>query len=162
MARKPLSNIYINVSVGSSSTVPEYAPGEVVVCDSGTYVYGSANGAIAEGYVCKFVQGVWDFDTVTTSESGATNTQIGVCVASGGLADNYWGWFWRGAGNGEYVYTLVTTIDVQLTTATTAGLAVTSGDTIDGLYPNGSVSSEGLRLCRSSKLLETNFTTAAS
>lgn len=167
MARKCITHPYINVALksvdgnGAASSVPHYKAGEVALCDSGHYVYGQANGAITEGYVCKAVAGTWDFDTVTTTESGSTNTVIGVCVASGGLADNQWGWFWRGLGQ-EYVYATDVNADVQLTTSANAGEATTGGDNIDGLFTVENNASVGLTLCRSAVLLSTNFTTSAT
>ncbi len=162
MARKPLFNTYINVALGSSSTTPENAaPGDVLLCDSGVYIYGQANGAVAEGYACKYVEGVYDFDTVTTTESGSTNTPLGINVTAGGLADNYWGWFWRGQGS-EYAYVKDSASDnAQLLTTTTAGQV---GDTTDGvdlihdLHCVGIAAGAALSLVRSTVLLSTNAT----
>ena len=162
MARKVINGAaFINVALGSASTTPEHKPGDTVVCDSGLYVYGSANGAIDEGAICKFVEGTWDFDEITTAESGSTNTPIGVCVASGGLADNYWGWFWRGQGK-ESVYVQDIATDTQVTTTTSAGEGGSGGDNIDSLFTNENNASAGLTVCRASRLLSTNFTTAAT
>jgi hypothetical protein len=166
MARKAISQPYVNVSLGSvkasdgtASTVPDYAPGDKINCDSGQYIYMQANGAVVEGYLCKYVEGTYDADTCTTAESGSTATPLGVCVTSGGLVDNQWGWFWRGLGSGEYVY-LTTTIaaDTQVTTHTVAGQGSTGGDPIHSLFANVSSGSGGLTLCRSSVLLCTNDT----
>lgn len=162
MARKPLTAVFINVALGSSSTTREFGAGDVVQCDSGLYVYGQANGAIAEGYLAKFVEGTYDFDTVTTAESASTQTQLGVCVAAGGLADNYWGWFWRGMGNEEVYVTTTIAVDTQLTTHTSAGQASTGGDNVYGLFTNESSGSGGLTNCRCAGLLSTNFTVAAA
>lgn len=166
--RKPISTAYINVTLSSplaagSSTVyqPEYKLGETVVCDSGIYIYGQANGAVVEGYAAKFAEGTWDFDTVTTAESGSTQTPLGICVASGGLADNQYGWFWRGMGY-EYVYVKDSaSADAQLLTTTTAGQV---GDTTDGvdlihdLFCIGAAAGAALSLARSGVLLSTNAT----
>lgn len=161
MARKVLDAVYVNLSLGSSSTTPEYQPGEVVRADSGVYIYGQANGAIDEGAICKFVEQTWDFDEVTTAESGSTNTPLGVCVAAGGLADNYWGWFWRGCGV-EEVYVQDIATDTQVTTTTTAGEGGSGGDNIDGLFTNENNASAGLTTCRAAGFLQTNMTTAAA
>lgn len=168
MARRVLTGVGVNLEVGSklaagSTTVytPDYILGQQVVADSGVYIYGQANGAVAEGYACKYVEGTFDFDTVTTSESGSTQTHIGVCVTAGGLADNQYGWFWRGCGS-EYVYVKDSaTIDTQMMTTTTAGQVGDSTDGIDyihELFNNGTISAAGLALCRSSRLLCTNTT----
>lgn len=161
MARKPLTATYINVALGSGSTTPEFAPGDTVLCDSGLYQYMQANGAVAEGYAVKFVEGTWDGDTVTTAESASTNTPLGICVTTGGLADNYWGWFWRGQGK-EYVYVKDSASDnAQLLTTTTAGQV---GDTTDGvdlihdLHCVGAAAGAALSLARSTVLLSTNAT----
>lgn len=165
MARKVTSAVGVNLTAGAllaagSTTVyiPEYALGERVIADSGVYQYLQANGTVAEGYICKFVEGTFDADTVTTTESGAVNTPLGVCVTSGGLADNQYGWFWRGDGQ-DYVY-LTTSIsaDTQLTTGGTAGQATTGGDPIHDLFNTTASTTAGLYLCRSATLLNTNST----
>lgn len=167
MARKCLTHPYINVALksvdgnGAANSIPQFAPGEKIWCDSGLYIYGSANGAVSEGYLCKFVEGTYDFDTVTTAESASANTPIGVCVASGGLADNQWGWFWRGHGK-EYVYVTDVNADVQVTTHTNAGEGSTGGDNVDGLFTNENNASAGLTICRASGALQTNMTIAAT
>lgn len=166
--RKAISTAYINVRnpsplAAGSTTVyaPEYKLGETVVCDSGLYIYMQANGAVPEGYAAKFAEGTWDADTVTTAESGSTNTPIGICVADGGLSDNQYGWFWRGMGY-EYVYVKDSAVaDAQLLTTTTAGQV---GDTTDGvdlihdLFCVGAAAGAALSLARSSVLLTTNAT----
>lgn len=153
----------VNAGTGAASTVPEYTPGQIWQADSGIYVYGQANGVVAEGYACYYVEGTWDFAPVTTAISGSTNTPIGVCVVAGGLVDNQWGWFWRGGiGGTEYVYlTASISANTQLTTVTpgTAGQVTTGGDPIHNLFNNAaSGGSGGLTLCRSTALLETNTT----
>lgn len=165
--RKSLTHPWINVELGSvdmngsASSVPQHKPGDVIYCDSGLYVYGSANGAVDEGAVCKFVEGVWDFDEVTTAESGSTETQLGICVTDGGLADNQWGWFWRGLGT-EYAYVTDVNADVQLTTHTNAGELSTGGDNVFGLFSAENNASAGLTLVRSGRLICTNTTIAAT
>lgn len=167
MARKCITHPYINVALGSvdgngaASSVPQFKPGERALCDSGVYIYGQANGAITEGHLCKFVEGTFDFDSVTTAESGSTNTAIGVCVTSGGLSDNQWGWFWRGQGT-DYVYVTDVNADVQVTTHTNAGEGSTGGDNVDGLFTVENNSTAGLTLCRAAGLLQTNMTTSAT
>jgi len=163
MARKVLDgSAYTNVALGSSSTVPEYAPGDTVRCDSGLYVYGSANGAITVGQACKFVEGVYDFDTVTTAESGSTNTQLGICIAADGLADNYWGWFWRGMGTEEALLATTISADAQLTTTTTPGTLGSGGDNVDGAFAVDASGSGGVVTIRAAGLLQTNMTVAAT
>lgn len=160
--------IHVNLTVGSSlragsSTVyePDFALGWTVEADSGKYKYMQANGAVAEGYAVKYVEGTWDGDTATTAESASANTDIGICVTAGGLADNQHGWFWCGNGY-EYVYVKDSAADdAQLHTTTTAGQV---GDTTDGVDPIhdlhciGSAAGAALSLARSSVLLSTNAT----
>lgn len=169
MARKVFSAVGIDLTAGSKdangsttstgAAIPQFQPGERVIADSGVYQYLQANGAIAEGYLCKFVEGTFDADAVTTAESGAVNTPLGVCVTSGGLVDNQWGWFWRGEGQ-DYVYlTASIAIDTQITTsAGTAGQGTTGGDPIHDLFNTVASGSAGLVLCRSASLLNTNST----
>lgn len=169
MSRKVLTGVAIDLakksalsSADSTVYLPEFVLGTQVLADSGVYIYMQANGAIAEGYIAKFIEGTWDADTITTAESGTTNTPLGVCVASGGLADNQHGWFWRGAGS-EYVYveSTVAAADTQLLTSSTAGKVddSTNGtDPIHDLFNVAAVSSTGLNLCRSTSLLSVNAT----
>lgn len=152
----------INLSVGSASTTPEHKPGATVRADTGNYIYGSANGAVAEGAICKYVEGTFDFDTVTTAESGSTNTLVGVSVASGGLADNYWGWFWVGNGSEEVLLATTIAADTQVTTTSSAGTGGSGGDNVYSLFTNESSGSGGLTNCRASGRLATNFTTSAT
>lgn len=164
MSRKPQDgSIGINVALGSSGTIPEFGVGDVVTCDSGVYVYGSANGAIDEGALCKYTEGSFDFDEVTTAESGTTNTQCGICVTSGGLADNYYGWFWRGRGYEEALFGGSINANTQLTTTATAGVVGTGGDNVDGLFTvDQSASGGGLYTVRAAGLLQTNMTVSAT
>lgn len=140
---------------------PEFALGTEVKADSGLYKYLQANGTVAEGYAVKYLPGTNDGDTVTTAESGTTNTDIAICVASGGLADNQQGWFWVGEGY-EYAYIKDSASDAaQLLTTTTAGQV---GDTTDGvdlihdLFCLGAAAGAALSLVRSSVRLTTNAT----
>lgn len=168
MARIALNQVGVNFAAGSlppsitgALSQPEYALGTQIWADSGLYIYGQANGAIAEGYICKYVEGTFDFDTVDTTESGTTPTNLGVCVTSGGLADNYFGWFWRGCGK-ESVYVQDVAANVQVTTTGTAGQGGAGGDYIYNLFTNENNAAAGLTSCRASGLLSTNFTIAVS
>lgn len=165
--RKAISTAYINVrnasalAAGSSTVyVPDYRLGETVLCDSGLYIYMQANGAVAEGYLCKFVEGTWDADTVTHTEGDTTNLALAICVTDGGLADNQYGWFWRGMGT-EYAYvdSTVAAADTQLKLCTTAGRVDDSTDGTDiihDLFNVAVVSAAGLNLVRSTVLLSVN------
>lgn len=161
MARKVYSAVGINLAGGSASTTPEFGPGDTVMADSGLYIYLQANGTVAEGYAVKYAEGTWDADTITTAESGTTQTAIAINVTSGGLADNYWGWFWRGLGK-EYAYVKDSaSADTQMMTTTTAGQV---GDTTDGtdpihdLFTVGAAAGAALSLVRSGRLLAVNTT----
>lgn len=160
VTRTPINQVGINVRLGSAGTTPEYKPGQIIpTAEGNVYIYGQANGAVAEGYGCKYVEGVFDFDPVTTAESGTTPTPIGINVTDGGLADNYWGWFWKGGSGQEYAYVTDIAADVQVTTgAGTAGQLTSGGDTIQNLFTNENNSTAGLTICRASGFFSTNFT----
>lgn len=170
MSRIPFKDPYINLTLGSAdkgtgaaNAVPEFSPGYHLLADSGRYRYLQANGAVIEGGLCKYIPAgvTWDATPLTTAISAQLPTDGAVCVTAGGLADNQWGWFWIGEGE-EYVYMggNVTSF-LQLGTWTSAGTVVgaVSGDAIADLVAIGSTSASGLRLCRSTRLLATNFTT---
>lgn len=169
MARISFTHPYINVSQASvlkaGSTTeyqPDVKPGTKIRCDSGLYAYLKANGAVIEGGACVYKpSGLADYDAtpVNTTVSAAIPSDIAVCVTSGGLADNQFGWFWLGEGE-EYCYlTSAITSYTQLTTWTSAGhlAASGSGDNVADLIAIDSNTSSGLRLCRSVRLLATNF-----
>lgn len=166
MSRQCITHPYISVgAVGSvlgtdGSYIPNYKPGQVVICDSGEYVYGSANGAVAENYLCKYVEGVWDFDTITHTEGDTAHCLLGVCVASGGLADNQWGWFWLGKGSElVYIKSSVASADTQLLLCTTAGQVDDSTDGTDvihDLFNVAAAAGTAAALCYSSVRLSVN------
>lgn len=161
MARKPITSVYVNVALGSvdgngtANTIPQYTPGEILICDSGVYLYGSADGAIAEGYCAKYVEGTWDFDTAATGEGDTELVTLGICVTSGGLADNQWGWFWLGEGY-EDCYCEDVAADVQVTLTATTGIVGAGGEAIDGLVTIENNAAQGLTACRSTTRLCTN------
>ena len=175
MARICYDHPYVNVAEGSRdlgtgavSTDPQYRPGWEIVCDSGRYKYLKANGAVLEGQIVKYLRSgqiaaIANFDAtpLTTTISGAVPTDCGICVTSGGLTDNQWGWFWLGSGE-EYIYlTSGVASYTQLCTWTSAGhlAASGSGDNVADLVCIDSTTSSGtaLRLARSNRLLATNF-----
>lgn len=95
----------------------------------GHYVFAQANGAIALGALVK-ISSAGQADTVTTSESGSTPKILGIAQAL--LADNEWGWFWRGNGSTEALVVTGNAADTALTTHTGAGELSTGGDAIVG------------------------------
>jgi len=175
MARICYDHPYINVAQASvlqagSTTVyqPDYKPGAKIKCDSGVYRYLKANGAVQEGGLAKYVatDGTsFDATPLTTAISGTVKTDGAVCVTSGGLADNQYGWFWLGEGE-EYVYCANNVVSLLiLATCTSAGCVAgqaLSGDVVSDLIAIDSSSATGLRYCRSSRLLSTNFEVAVA
>lgn len=162
MARRPLHEVHTNLTAGAPLAVgsttayqPEYTLGHIVYCDSGVYVYGQANGTVAEGDCCKYVERAYDFDPAATGEGDTELITLGVCVTSGGLADNQHGWFWLGEGS-EYVLCEDVAADVQVTLTAAAGTVGAGGEAIDGLVTIENNASAGLTLCRSATRLTTN------
>lgn len=174
MARIAYNHPYINVAQKSvlaagSTTVyqPDFKLGTQIQCDSGVYKYLQADGAVAEGYLVRWYPSNFDANIIDTTASGTAPTNCGICVASGGLADNQQGWFWLGDGE-EYcaLASGVTSLTVPLCTWTTSGLigGAGSGDLIWNLVAVDSSTSSGtsLRLCRSNTLLKTNQVVAGT
>lgn len=172
MARISYNHPYINLTFGSvdratgvATSQPEHKPGFELRADSGAYRYLQAVSAVSEGYACKVIRSGYATSNygatpIDTTLSGAGPTDVGVCVTSGGLAAKQWGWFWLGEGE-EYVYltSAITSLAGNLTTWTSAGqvAATGSGDNIADLVAIDSNTSSGLRLCRSVRLISTNF-----
>lgn len=172
MARISFNHPYVNLALGSvdkgsgsATSQPEYKPGMEIKCDSGVYRYLQAASTVAEGYLCKFhrsgdVTSNFGATPMDTTLSGAGPTDAAVAVTSGGLAVRQWGWFWLGEGQ-DYVHlaSTATSYAGNLTTWTTAGqvAATGSGDNVADLVAIDSNTSSGLRLCRSTRLLATNF-----
>lgn len=172
MARISFNHPYVNFALGSvdkatgaATSQPEYKPGWEVIADNGVYRYLQAASTVAEGYVCKIVRSGYatsnyNATPIDTTLSGAGPTDVGVAVTSGGLSRLQWGWFWLGEGE-EYVYltSAITSLAGNLTTWTSAGqvAATGSGDNIADLVAIDSNTSSGLRLCRSVRLISTNF-----
>lgn len=131
-----MSRIIADGAVGISLSVADseikFGLGEQHTADSGVYLYAQADGAIAEGALVK-ISDVGQADSVTTAESAATPKKLGVCVAAGGLADNQYGWFWRGNGVEEALLANGVAADTALTTTATAGVLGTGGDAVVSL-----------------------------
>lgn len=171
MARISFNHPYINVTLGSvdkatgvATSVPEHKPGFEIRCDSGVYAYQQAASTIPEGYMCRVIRSGtttsnWNATPTLTADVGAQSWDLGANVTSGGLVNKQWGWFWLGEGE-DFVYaaTTVTSYSGNLTTFTSAGqvAAPTSGKGISDLCAIDSNTSSGLRLCRSSRLLNVN------
>lgn len=122
---------YVNLS--QVDTSPTQTLGIKVQADSGEYVYGQANGAIAEGEACSFE--VTSSDCQVAKQATGT-TGISVGIACEALADNQYGWFWVG-GAGGYENGFVATgvaDNAALTFNASAGLLSTGGTAITGLY----------------------------
>jgi hypothetical protein len=112
-----------------AETTPGFHALERHLDRTGEYWFVQANGAIAAGAVCKITD-AGQADTVTTSESGSTAKILGIAQAA--LADNEWGWLWRGNGYTEALVVTGNAADTALTTHTGAGELSTGGDTIVG------------------------------
>lgn len=183
MARIVFSHPYLNLTqpsvdkgTGAATSQPEFKPGMEVKADSGTYRYLQATSATSEGYGVVWnrsgvATSIYNATNMTTALSAALPSDIGVCVTSGGLAAKQWGWFWVGDGEdycymnavcgGGYAGGNVCTFTTAGHFAATSALTQFSGDTIADLIVIDSNTSNGLRLCRSTRLLQTNFTGTA-
>lgn len=183
MARIVFNHPYVNLTQGSvdpgtgaATSQPQYKPGWEVRADSGVYRYLQATSATSEGYGVIFSRaGVatsnYSATNMTTSLSGSLPSDVGACVTAGGLAAKQWGWFWLGDGEdycymnavcgGGYAGGNVCTFTTAGHFAATSALTQFSGDTIADLMVIDSNTSSGLRLCRSTRLLQTNFTGTA-
>lgn len=93
----------------------------------GEYVFCQANGAIDRGALCQITHDGQASEQDTTS-SGSTRKRDGVAQAA--LADNEWGWFWRGRGKTEALVANGISAGAALTTTATAGVLGSGGDAV--------------------------------
>lgn len=93
---------------------------------------------------------------VTSTTSGATSKAIGVCLAAAGLADDEYGWFWRGCGACEIDVATTIAADAALTTTATAGVLGAGGDVVQSLLTTESSGSGSITDCYAADILTTN------
>lgn len=171
MARISFNHPYINLTLpsvdrgtGLATSIPEYKPGMEIMCDSGRYAYQQAASTITEGWVNRISRGIGYTSNpgaipVKTADIGTDQWDLGVSITPTSLATKQWGWFWLGEGE-DFVFlnAVTTSFSGVLTTYTSAGQvgAATSGKGISDLCAIDSNTSSGLRLCRSSRLLNVN------
>lgn len=119
------------VKVSQVDTTQKFGLGDFTVLDSGFYRYAQADGAIDAGAACRIVQ---ESETdcqakeIDTTLSGSIPTAVGIAQAA--LADNYYGWFWRGCGYTEALVATGVAANAALTTTATAGELGAGGDAI--------------------------------
>lgn len=144
---------YVNLSQVDTSAL--FKLGLSVEADSGVYEYYQANGAVSEGAVCIVTLDDGQAVEADTSGSGSTPKTIGVACEA--LADNEYGWFWRGKGYENVLLAASVADDAAITTTATAGEGGTGGDLIFSLVStaaNGG--SVALTACAAGGLLTTN------
>jgi len=91
-------------------------------------MFARANGAIDQAAICRISLADGDADEVTTAESASTPNVLGVAMAT--LADNEFGWFWRGKGFCEALVATAISAGDALTTTANAGELGAGGDTV--------------------------------
>lgn len=117
------------LNLNKAYTERKFSLGETVeVKAKGVYVFARANGAVLQGDLCKIDPETWDADSVTTTESGSTGKMCGIAQAA--LADNEFGWFWRGCGTTEALVADGVSADTNGTTTANAGVIGSGGDAI--------------------------------
>lgn len=111
---------------------PQFAVGTFVETTEGAFEYAQVDEAlgIAAGRFA-IIGPSSQAIAMNTTDSGSLGQKIGIAVAT--LADNEYGWFFRGLGEFEALVTNGVAANTQLTTTATDGEAGTGGDTIQGL-----------------------------
>jgi hypothetical protein len=144
---------YINLELVDTSPTQELGSG--VWADSGRYEYFQASGAVAEGAACILTYADGQAAEMDTTGSGSTPKVVGVAVEA--LADNEYGWFWRGAGYDTALVVTGVSAGDALTTTATAGVLGSGGDTVIGaISAANSSGSTALTAVRATSLLGTN------
>jgi hypothetical protein len=113
--------------------------------ESGFYVYAQANGAIAEGAHCRLSY-LGQADTITDAESGSDGNITGIAQKT--LADDEWGWFWRGLGTTQALVQTGISAGAVLTCTSSAGELGAGGDAVKTLFAGAGNSSGSTALTR--------------
>ena len=139
----------------TSTTIP-HGLGEKAIADNGHYVFAQADGAIAAGAYCRWLPETGQMDSETTAESGSTPVAGAVAVVA--LADDEYGWFWRGCGYEEALVATGVSALAALTTTATAGELGAGGDSVVGaqLVDANSSGATALRTIQAYGFLGTN------
>lgn len=119
------------VDVSKVTSTQKFGLGDITVLDSGFYRYAQADGAIDAGAACRILQeSATDCQAkeIDTTLSGSIPTAVGIAQAA--LADNEYGWFWRGLGYTEALVATGIAANAALTTTATAGELGAAGDTV--------------------------------
>jgi hypothetical protein len=111
------------VSTDASETV-----GALFTGSDGVYQYAKAEGAITAGWAA-IIDENGDATAATTTLSGSLPCAIGIACAT--LADEEYGWFWRGCGVFEAIVTNGAAAGA-LTTTASDGILGTGGDAVSG------------------------------
>lgn len=120
----------VDVSAAATAT-QKFGLGDHTEIDSGVYVYAQADGAVDAGAACRIVQeSAKDCQAkeIDTTLSGSIPTAVGIAQVA--LADNYYGWFWRGRGYTEALVATGVSANAALTTTATAGELGAGGDAV--------------------------------
>lgn len=110
------------------STDARETVGALFTGSDGIYQYAKAEGAITAGWAA-IIDENGDATAATTTLSGSLPCAIGIACAT--LADEEYGWFWRGCGTFEAVVANGVTAGA-LTTTASAGILGTGGDSVAG------------------------------
>lgn len=143
----------LEVAYTSESLNFTFVVGNDVPGNNGIYRFGQAAGAIDLGAVCS-IDETGQVAELDTTGSGSTPKTVGVALAA--LADNEWGWFWRGCGQCDVLLATSINDDTAITTTATAGVGGTGGDAITGLVSTESSGTGGLTGCQCAIPLSTN------
>jgi len=110
------------------STDARETVGALYTGSDGVYQYAKAEGAITAGWGA-IIDENGDATASTTALSGSLSCAIGIACAD--LADEEYGWFWRGCGVFEAIVTNGAGAGA-LTTTASSGILGTGGDAIFG------------------------------
>lgn len=111
---------------------PQFGIGEKHWDDNGDlWEYAKNEGGCSAGHFC-LLDNAGDATALTTTNAGSVGQKVG--VADIAMTDEYYGWYWRGGGEGNFTAIIANAVaaGTQLTSTGTSGVAGTGGVALDG------------------------------
>lgn len=131
MARSGSFGIDPTKAYSETPAIPEWNLLDKGSNAQGEWIFAQADGAIDQYAFC-LILGTGQASELTTTNAGSSTVMVGVPQVA--LADNEYGWFWRGCGGGDgkgiYGLAINYTALAKLQTTATGGVADDASTTV--------------------------------